>query len=49
MSFVAAIAATAALVPADGYAPGLVVAGSVLYLVGLAAHATVGRRAPRLR
>ncbi|BBZ36553.1 MFS transporter [Mycolicibacterium confluentis] len=45
MSFIAAVAATAAVVPADGHAPLLVVAGSVVYLLGLAVHAFVGRRA----
>lgn len=43
-AFVAAITAAAAVVPADGHAPGLVIAGSGVYLVGLAVHATVGRR-----
>lgn len=45
LSFVAAITAAAAVIPGDGDAPGLVVAGSVVYLVGLAAHATIGRGA----
>ena len=41
MSYVAAIAATAAVIPADGHAPGLVVVGSAVYLAGLAGHAAV--------
>lgn len=45
LSFVAAIAATAAVIPGDGDAPGLVIAGSVIYLLGLAAHAAIGRGA----
>jgi MFS family permease len=44
MSFIVALAAAAAVIPADGFSPGLVVAGSVLYLVGLALHASVARR-----
>ena len=47
MAFIAAISCAAAVIPADGRSPGLAVAGSVLYLVGLAIHATVGRRARR--
>ena len=43
VSFIAAIAVSAAVIPADGHAPALVVAGSVVYLIGLAAHASVGR------
>jgi hypothetical protein len=45
VSFVAAMAVSAAVIPQDGHSPELVVAGSVVYLVGLAAHAAVGRRA----
>jgi MFS family permease len=44
MSFIGAITVAAAVVPADGHAPGLAVAGSAVYLLGLAAHATIGRR-----
>jgi MFS family permease len=47
MSFIAAIAVSAMLVPSDGRAPGLAVAGSVIYLAGLAVHAGVARRARR--
>ena len=44
MSFIVALAAAAAVVPTDGRSHGLVVAGSVVYLVGLAVHAAVVRR-----
>jgi len=44
VSFILATTASAALIPADGHAPGLALAGSAIYLVGLAAHAIVGRR-----
>ncbi|MCG5434127.1 MFS transporter [Mycobacterium sp. MYCO198283] len=44
VTFIAAIAAAAAVIPADGRAPGLAVAGVVAYLAGLATHAVVGRR-----
>jgi MFS family permease len=42
VSFIAAITAAAAVIPADGHAPMLVLAGSLLYLAGLAAHAAAG-------
>ena len=45
MSFIVAIAVAAAVIPADGHRPALALAGSVVYLVGLAVHASVGRRA----
>ena len=45
MSFIVALTAAAAVVPTDGRSHGLVVAGSVVYLVGLAVHAGVVRRA----
>ncbi|MEH3131032.1 MAG: MFS transporter [Mycolicibacterium neoaurum] len=44
VTFVAAIALAAALIPTDGRSVTLVLLGSVLYLVGLAAHARLGRR-----
>ena len=44
MAFIAAITAAAAVIPPDGHSVPLVIAGSVLYLIGLAAHALVGRR-----
>ncbi|MDT5018908.1 MAG: hypothetical protein QOD39_5068 [Mycobacterium sp.] len=45
MAFIIAITLAATVIPADGREPALVVAGSVVYLVGLAVHAGVGRRA----
>ena len=45
ISFIAAVTAAAAVIPPGGHQPGLVVAGSAVYLVGLAAHAALGRRA----
>lgn len=45
VSFIAAITLAAALIPDDGHSPGLVIAGSAFYLLGLAAHAYLGRRA----
>lgn len=44
ISFMAAVTVSAAVVPADGHAPALVVAGAVVYLFGLAVHAAVARR-----
>jgi hypothetical protein len=46
LSFVAATAVTAALIPADGHSPALVAAGAVIYLAGLVIHAIIGRRGP---
>lgn len=43
-SFVGALTVAAAIMPADGHAPGLALAGSGVYLVGLLAHYTIGRR-----
>lgn len=45
VTFIAAITASAAVIPPDGRLPALVVAGSLLYVVGLAVHAGIGRRA----
>jgi hypothetical protein len=45
VSFIAAIAVAATVIPDDGRAPGLALAGVAVYLVGLALHAGVGRRA----
>jgi MFS family permease len=45
MSSIVAITLAATVIPADGREPALVVAGSVVYLAGLAVHAGVGRRA----
>ncbi|WP_113963206.1 MFS transporter [Mycobacterium shimoidei] len=44
VSFIVAVTVAAIVIPADGHAPGLVLAGSLLYLGGLAVHAFVGRR-----
>jgi MFS family permease len=46
VSFIVAITVAAAALPADGQAPSLVVAGSVLYLAGLLGHSIIGRREP---
>ncbi|GFG53425.1 MFS transporter [Mycolicibacterium agri] len=43
MSFLVAITAAATLIPADGRSPGLVLAGSVIFLAGLAVHARLAR------
>ncbi|WP_099025815.1 MFS transporter [Mycolicibacterium palauense] len=43
VSFIAAIAVSAAVIPADGHSPGLVLSGSVVYLAGLAAHSVFAR------
>ena len=43
VAFVAAITLCAAVIPADGHSPALVVVGAAVYLVGLAVHAAVGR------
>jgi MFS family permease len=45
MSFIVALTVAAMVIPPDGRSPGLVLAGSAVYLVGLAVHAAVGRRA----
>jgi MFS family permease len=45
MSFIVAITLAATVIPADGREPGLALAGVGVYLVGLAVHAGVGRRA----
>jgi MFS family permease len=47
VAFLAAITAAAAVIPANGHSPALVVAGGGVYLCGLAAHALVGRTATR--
>jgi MFS family permease len=44
VAFIVSITAAAAFVPADGHAPGFVLIGSVIYVVGLVVHAIVGRR-----
>jgi MFS family permease len=44
VTFIGAIAAAATVIPLDGHSPALVLAGTVLYLCGLAAHSIIGRR-----
>ncbi|MBB3601068.1 MFS family permease [Mycolicibacterium sp. BK556] len=44
VSFIVATMLAAEVIPADGRSPGLALAGSAIYLVGLAVHAIVGRR-----
>ncbi len=44
VAFIAAIAVSAAVIPADGHAPSLVVSGAAVYIVGLIAHTAIGRR-----
>jgi MFS family permease len=44
MAFIIAITGAAAVIPSDGHSPVLAVAGAGIYLVGLAAHARVGRQ-----
>jgi len=45
ISYIVAVTLTAAIVPPNGYAPSFVLAGSVIYLVGLVAHAVIARPA----
>ncbi|BCI56183.1 MFS transporter [Mycolicibacterium litorale] len=47
MAFIGAIAAAAAVIPPDGDMPALAAAGVAVYLVGLALHAALGRKATR--
>jgi MFS family permease len=44
VAFIGAITVAAAVIPADGHSPGLVLAGTVIYLCGFAVHSVVGRR-----
>ncbi|OBK77003.1 MFS transporter [Mycobacterium sp. 1164985.4] len=46
MTFIAAIALAASVIPPDGHQPALALAGVAVYLGGLAAHATIARRTP---
>lgn len=46
LAFIVAITAAASVIPADGQSRGLALAGSLIYLAGLAAHAAIGRRRP---
>jgi hypothetical protein len=43
-AFIGAITMAAVVIPSDGHSPALVLAGTALYLCGLAAHSIVGRR-----
>jgi hypothetical protein len=45
ISFIIAITVAASVIPADGHEPALALAGAGVYLVGLALHAALGRRA----
>jgi len=44
MSFIVAITACAAAIPVNGHSPMVALAGSVIYLIGFALHAVLGRR-----
>ncbi|OBI12600.1 MFS transporter [Mycobacterium sp. E2327] len=44
VAFIVSITLSATLIPDDGRAPGFVLFGSGLYLIGLAMHASIGRR-----
>jgi MFS family permease len=44
MAFIVAVTAAAAVIPPDGRSAPLAVAGSLIYLMGLAVHAAVGRK-----
>jgi hypothetical protein len=45
LAFIGSITVAAIIIPRDGHAPALVLAGTLLYLAGLAVHAVVGRLA----
>jgi MFS family permease len=44
ITFILAMTLSATMIPADGHEPGLALVGVAVYLLGLAAHATIGRR-----
>jgi len=44
VAFIVSITVAATLIPDDGRAPGFVLFGSVLYLIGLLMHSIIGRR-----
>jgi len=46
MSFILAVSVAATVIPTDGRSTVLALAGSVVYLVGLAIHASIGRGQP---
>ncbi|MET0450940.1 MAG: MFS transporter [Mycobacterium sp.] len=45
VAFVASITLSASVIPVDGHSPALVIAGALVYVCGLAAHAAIGRDA----
>jgi hypothetical protein len=45
IAFILAMTLAASVIPADGHEPALVIAGTGVYLAGLAVHAAIGRRA----
>ncbi|MFI5506129.1 MFS transporter [Mycobacterium sp. NPDC051804] len=47
IAFIIAVTAAAAVIPPGGHQPGLALAGVGVYLLGLAAHAALGRRSRR--
>lgn len=47
IAFIIAVTAAAAVIPPGGHQPVLALAGAGVYLLGLAAHATLGRRTRR--
>jgi MFS family permease len=47
IAFIMAVTAAAAVMPPGGHQPALALAGAGVYLLGLAAHATLGRRIRR--
>ncbi len=46
VSFIGAIAASAAVIPENGHSPALALVGAAVYLTGLAVHTVVGLRSP---
>ena len=44
LAFIGAVTAAATVIPHNGHSPALILAGTGLYLCGLAAHGIVGRR-----
>ncbi|MDH6244399.1 MFS transporter [Mycobacterium sp. OTB74] len=48
MAFILAITASASVIPADGRSSTLIACGAAVYVLGLAAHAALGRGAPNL-
>ena len=43
LAFIGAITVAASVIPRNGHSPALVLAGTVVYLCGLAVHSVVGR------